>query len=65
MEQTIAEAEAKIEPQPDPIVDKYLKLATACRRLPEAQMMPTDRWYGEQFYPHYSGLRNEIRALLE
>lgn len=56
--------EAKIEPQPDPIIDKYLQLAEACRSLPTAKMNPTDRWYGEQFYPQYENAMRKIRVLL-
>ena len=61
----IVEVENKIEPKPDPVIDKYLQLADACRKLPDAQLNPTDRWYGETFYPTYNIQLQKIRALTD
>jgi hypothetical protein len=61
-------AEEKIEPKPTEdsiITDQYIQLAEQCRQLPDIHLVPTDRWYGETFYPAYSRVLNAIRALLE
>jgi hypothetical protein len=65
VEATAETVEPKFDPQPDPITEKYLALAEACRKLPPARIIPTDRWYGEEFLPQYEKATRQIKALLE
>jgi hypothetical protein len=38
-------------------------VADAIAELPEAHIVPTDRWYGEEFLPKYIQVRAKLRRL--
>ncbi len=59
------------EPIAEPIITTEPTVATSTeqqlielvKQLPEAKLIPDDRWYGETFYPQYTRTLEELKKL--
>jgi hypothetical protein len=61
----VSSTPAPIVAKPEVTQSPQESLEALCSQLPEAKMIPEQRWYGETFYPQYTRVLDKIKALLK